>query len=207
MPLSNYTELQAEIADWLDRADLTAKIPTFITLAETKINRTLRIQSMEVLDESFIIDSGTETLPTGFRAAKRFYIDASPRRDLKYLPSSRLNSTDLAANAAGQPFYFTYEAGSFRFRPEPNSAFTAVLLYWKAIDGLDVTPTNDLLTNSPDVYLYGALAEAAAFLVDSELLATYVALFNQAMQAVQAEDDLNRVSGSELTPRARGSTP
>jgi len=207
MAISNYTELQTAITNWIDRDDLVARIPEFIALAEAKINRTLRIQSMEVLDEAFIINAGTETLPTGFKAAKRFYIDASPRRDLKYLPSSRLNSTDLAANAAGQPFYFTYEGDSFRFRPEPNSSFTAVLLYWKAFDPLSTTPTNDLLTNSPDVYLYGALAEAAPFLVDNELMATYVALFNQSLQSVQDEDDRNRVSGSELTPRARGSTP
>jgi len=34
MPLSNYTELRASIADTLNRDDLTNAIPDFITLAE-----------------------------------------------------------------------------------------------------------------------------------------------------------------------------
>ena len=42
MPLSNYTELTASIADTLNRDDLTAVIPDFIKLAEAQLNRDLR---------------------------------------------------------------------------------------------------------------------------------------------------------------------
>ena len=34
MALTNYTELKSNIADFLNREDLTAVIPTFIALAE-----------------------------------------------------------------------------------------------------------------------------------------------------------------------------
>jgi len=34
MALTTYTELKASIADWLNRSDLTAAIPDFISLAE-----------------------------------------------------------------------------------------------------------------------------------------------------------------------------
>ena len=34
MPLSNYTELQASIADTLNRDDLTNQIPDFISLVK-----------------------------------------------------------------------------------------------------------------------------------------------------------------------------
>ena len=49
MALSTYSELQTEIASWLDRSDLTAQIPTFIKLAEARINRTLRVRAMETV--------------------------------------------------------------------------------------------------------------------------------------------------------------
>ena len=42
MALSNYTELKASIADFLNRDDLTSVIPDFITLAESQINRDIR---------------------------------------------------------------------------------------------------------------------------------------------------------------------
>ncbi len=48
MALTNYTELQASIADFLNRSDLTSVIPDFITMAEADMNRTLRIKEMSV---------------------------------------------------------------------------------------------------------------------------------------------------------------
>ena len=47
MAISNYSELKAAIADWLDRSDLTDSIPDFITLAETRHRRDFKIRRME----------------------------------------------------------------------------------------------------------------------------------------------------------------
>jgi len=38
MSIATYSELQTAVADWMHRTDLTAKIPDFITLAESRIN-------------------------------------------------------------------------------------------------------------------------------------------------------------------------
>lgn len=45
--MKNYGELQIEIADWLNREDLSAKIPTFVRLAESEIYRGLRSHDNE----------------------------------------------------------------------------------------------------------------------------------------------------------------
>ena len=42
MALTTYTELKASVADWLNRTDLTAAIPDFITLAESKFSTELK---------------------------------------------------------------------------------------------------------------------------------------------------------------------
>ena len=47
MAIGTYAELQTAVANWLDRDDLTARIPEFITLAEARFNRLLRLRSME----------------------------------------------------------------------------------------------------------------------------------------------------------------
>ena len=39
MALTNYTELKASVADYLNRSDLTAAIPDFISLTEAKLKR------------------------------------------------------------------------------------------------------------------------------------------------------------------------
>ena len=41
MSISNFTDLKSSIADFLNRDDLTAVIPTFIKLAEADMNRKL----------------------------------------------------------------------------------------------------------------------------------------------------------------------
>jgi hypothetical protein len=47
MALNTYGELQASIADWADREDLTLQIKDFIRLAETEIYRDLRCRENE----------------------------------------------------------------------------------------------------------------------------------------------------------------
>src|SRR6056300_1672468 len=47
MAITNYTNLQTTIADFLNRDDLTAVIPTFIQMAEAQMNRDIRHYKME----------------------------------------------------------------------------------------------------------------------------------------------------------------
>jgi hypothetical protein len=42
MTIATYAELVSEMGDWLNRTDLTAKIPTFVRLFEARMNRRLR---------------------------------------------------------------------------------------------------------------------------------------------------------------------
>ena len=60
MALTNYTELQAEVANFLNRDDLTAAIPTFIRLAEAKMNY-LEVEKNEDNQESLEEDNQDET--------------------------------------------------------------------------------------------------------------------------------------------------
>ena len=46
MSLDSYAALKAEIADWLDRSDLSSQIDTFIDLAEEHHRRNLRVRQM-----------------------------------------------------------------------------------------------------------------------------------------------------------------
>ena len=47
MAITNYTNLQSTISDYLNRDDLDAVIPTFIQLAESQINRDVRHWKMQ----------------------------------------------------------------------------------------------------------------------------------------------------------------
>ena len=62
---TNYSELKSEIGDWLNRSDLDAVIPTFISLAEVGLERVLRVRQM--LDRAnATIDTQYSALPSTF---------------------------------------------------------------------------------------------------------------------------------------------
>ena len=42
MALGTYTDLKTSVANYLEREDLTATIPDFITLTENRLNRDIR---------------------------------------------------------------------------------------------------------------------------------------------------------------------
>jgi len=48
--ITDYASLQAEVAGWLARADLTSQIPTFIQLAEARFNRDVRVREMQATE-------------------------------------------------------------------------------------------------------------------------------------------------------------
>ncbi len=53
MSLSTYSDLQTSIANYLARSDLTSIIPDFITLAENRLRRELRIRHLPKVKKIF----------------------------------------------------------------------------------------------------------------------------------------------------------
>jgi hypothetical protein len=47
MAIGQFSELKTAIANWLERGDLTSRIPEFVQLAEDRIGRELRVRAME----------------------------------------------------------------------------------------------------------------------------------------------------------------
>jgi len=166
MALANYTELQASLANWLNRSDLTTEIAgDFIVLAEKDFNSKLRIGRMIESNASFTIDSETETLPTGFLQVRDFYIlEGGTKYSLEYITPVQMDQIK-GGSTTGMPRTFTILGNNFRFAPIPSSSYTAVINYYKEFTALSSSnATNYILTNHPSIYLYGALYHAANFL-------------------------------------------
>ena len=92
MALGTFTELKDAIADWLDRSDLTARIPDFITLAEARLNRDLRIRPMEVRS-SMETTSGQRyfNLPGGYLQMRYMLMNTNPITPLEYITPEMLD--------------------------------------------------------------------------------------------------------------------
>ena len=73
MALDTYANLQTAIANELHRTDLTNYIPDWITLAESRINKLLRVRQMETTQASTIA-AGVIAVPTNYVALKDEYL-------------------------------------------------------------------------------------------------------------------------------------
>ena len=202
MALDNYSNLQTAIANFLARDDLTTEIVDFIALTEADFNRRLRIRAMEN-SSSFTIDSETETLPTGFLQARSFVIPTNPKTALQFMTPFHQAETQ-GSSETGKPRAYSIEGTNFRFSPTPDATYTATLVFYKAFDALSVSvATNHILTNHPDVYLYGALYFASTFIrgMDGQTVGQFKAQYESALQQVEMADEKDKYNATPLVQR------
>jgi len=205
MALNNYANLKTAIANFLARDDLTSEIDDFIDLTEADFNRRLRIRAMETVDSAFIINAETEGIPTGFLQVRSFILTStSPDRALVLMsPFHQANTQGF--NNVGNPQAYSVEGTNFRFSPVPGTNVTARLSFYKAFDAINATTTtNHILTNHPDVYLYGALYFASTFIrgMDQGTVVQFKTQYESALKQVEDADDLDKYNGTPLVQRS-----
>jgi hypothetical protein len=193
----NYAQLQSNIADFLNRSDLTAVIPTFIGLAESQMERALRVRQM-INRATAQIDTEYTAFPANFLEAKTFKITSSrPIQPIEFMTLEQMDAAQqLSAGALGIPKYFTVVGNQIRVHPAPDATYTAELSYFEKLPRLsDSLITNWLLSSSPDAYLYGSLMQAAPYLKDDERIGVWGTLYNTAVEAIKTADQNANASG------------
>lgn len=186
MSLDTYTNLKTALASALHRSDLTTSIPDFITLAEDKFNKRLRIRAMENRQTASVA-SEYITLPDGFLALRNLQLNSSPRQLLEYAAPEWLDRNYPDSTSLGEPKFYTLVGGSIQLAPVPDSTYTVEMDFYKKWD-IATDGTNWLLTNAPRCYYYGALMEAAAFLVNDKRVPVWSTLLEKAIQEVEEAD-------------------
>jgi len=204
MALTSYNELKTSVADWLNRTDLTAVVPDFIALAEAQIERTLRTRQM-IVRATASIDTEYSAVPADFLETKSIKLNTSPVTPLQFESVDALDSmkgTMYLAN--GKPLYFGIVGGQIRVLPVPDSTYTAELTYYAKLTKLSSTvATNWLLAQAPDVYLYGALMQAAPYLKDDARIPVWASIYTKGLEELQVADDRGATSGGAILMRAR----
>ena len=184
MAISTYTELKTAIANFLARDDLTSVIPDFIQLAEATMSRELETRATATLT------SGDEyiALPTDLREVREVKLNTTPLTVLTYYSPVALDS-NFSSGGVGKPKGFSIIGDEMKMRPVPDDSYTAEIIYIGSITALsDSNATNNILTRSPDAYLYGSLAEAYAYLLDETRASQYLQRFNLALEQIKVDE-------------------
>jgi len=113
MSIETYSELQAAIADLLNRSDLAAQIPNWISLCEAALNRDLDCPQMQVTT-TITITGETYPLPADFGGVKSLRINSGAGSPVEYVTPDILD--DLAI-MTGTPTAYTISGDFFYFNP------------------------------------------------------------------------------------------
>lgn len=192
MSLSTYADLQAQVANWLARSDLTAYIPDMITLFEASACRRLKVRPMETT-VSIATTAGVGTLPTDFLGYRRVTWTGQPTTDLNYVAPSAFKY-DTPYSVAGTPQEFTIEGTSISINPQDDTGLQMV--YYQRTAAVSGT-LNWLWTNHPDAYLFGTLVEATAFTKDATKAALWKARRDEVFDEI-AMLDFNERQGMAI---------
>jgi hypothetical protein len=186
MSFDTYAALQAEVARWIRRDDLTDDIPGFITLAEAQMNQRLRVPEM-MTNAAQSITAETLALPTDFLAVKSFRLTSGSGRELKFITEEQAQSYKATpSQIPAEPRTYTRRGSYFEFTPTPDQTYTGSLTYYAKIPALtDSATSNWVLADFPHAYLYGALMQSAPFLKADVRMATWGPLFEAALDDIR----------------------
>jgi hypothetical protein len=181
MALSTYTDLQAAIADWLHRSDLTTQIPDFIALCEADMQVRAKLSQWDT-DTTVSVSSGSGSLPGDFaKAISARY--GSQSGVLQFLSGDQFDGY-AAANESGEPLFFTVRGANLLVAPSATGDVT--LKYTARFTPLSGSATsNSLLQLFPDAYLNGSLMHASSWIQDDASLQKYATLFEAAIRRIR----------------------
>lgn len=199
--VTDYATLQAAIAGWLKRDDLTDSIPLFIQMYEAQMNREFVLmepphKSLEQT-QTGTFTTNTLALPAGYSGTKRLKITNSGNvHILKYKAPSQ-----MVYNATGNPQFYTTIGDNLEIGAGPDSSYTYEWIFDANLPSVSLG-ANWTITNAPDLYLYGSLLHSAPYLKNDARLATWGTIYAQLLQTVEMANTKNRQSGSPLQTRS-----
>ena len=194
MALSNYTDLQAICADFLNRSDLTDIIKDWIKMAEAEFNRVLRTREMAVRTRSPLSTQYVK-LPPDFIGLRNIELITDPITPLEYRNPHTLD-IHRSNDATGKPLYYSVIQDNLEFAPVPDSEYTLEIVYYQKVPALSVHTTNWLLDNHPDAYIYGTLLQSPVYLGHDERITLWLGRYNQIIEQITTSDQKASFSGS-----------
>jgi hypothetical protein len=215
--ITDYASLVTAVTEYLAREEdttLVARIPTFLQLTESKLNRELFVRQMENRATTATDTTTTEpqyiSLPDDFQSMRRVKLTStSPSRELRFMSNAQLDEYRTSINnTTAQPLYFTIFGTEMELCPTPDADYDLEMVYRANIPALTPTnTTNWLLTLAPDAYLYGALLESAPYIKEDARLQVWGAGFSAAVDGLNRLGQTSTFNAGPMSMRISGITP
>jgi hypothetical protein len=194
-----FDDLSAGIAAYLDGQVSATDVQAWFGFVEDEINRRLALNPVrpQLTRLTVTMDGEYEALPDDFmKEVSLDFLDGTERCTIRFVDHTGL--TDDATNPIPDCWLYSQTAdyegvpevaavieGQLRLFPVPDASYTGTLLYNAKLDRLtDANQTNWFIDAHADVYLYGLMFHANAFLPDRESAAQWFELFDSRLNQV-----------------------
>lgn len=194
---STYAELKEEVVNFLNNLAAEQTVDTFIDLTEADMSRRLRHWRMERRSTA-VLDTQYSALPNDFVEPIRLSITSGDTYRLELAgQADMMERREKGADVAGRPSYYAITDATIEVYPTPDDEYTLEMVYYSSIDALTSSNTSNwVLQYHPDAYLYGALMHSAPFLGEDNRLQTWSALYEKAINGINADSDKAKFGGS-----------
>ncbi|USE79483.1 hypothetical protein NDR89_23110 [Cupriavidus gilardii] len=198
MSILDYDDLKGKVGQWLKRTDLADVSGDFVMLFEARFNRNVRVRQMESSYSQAISDK-TVALPDD-------WLEMIGKPTLNGKLQSFITRDQYKALDRSIPVYedgyFSIFGSNLKLAADVSEGPTLEFDYYAKLPSLSVAnPTNWLLADGPDIYLYGSLLEAEPYLKNDPRIETWRALLQVAMTDMQDASDVAKHSGGTLEIR------
>jgi hypothetical protein len=203
----NYGDLKTDIAEWINRKNLTSRIPQFISFGEKDIyrgfrtatgNLSLRCRENLVSAQLVPVD-GVITIPSDFREIKEVTMAGRGKTPISDQFYNKLR------NYGGQTQVFAQRDQSWFQYPLSDNDDTFDIIYYSDFSGTLVNDedTNPVLTAHPEVYLYAALAKAEVYIKNDSRKTTWKDELDSTIRGINADARRAELSGATMAQRTQ----
>lgn len=200
MSFDTYANFVIEFTSWVDNDDAAAKATSFIELAQSHLNRELKLEDMVVLAEAETA-AGDAWLPkpTGFQGMRRLKLGTGDQTEgLDYVTPAEMDDYS-SNNIGGRPRVFTLLGNRIRLGPIPDAAYYVEMAYYRAVTPISTTvASNIFLEQAPKLLLAATLAEAYEWLRDESERAYWAGKRDALIQEHNTDADEGRFPDGQL---------
>lgn len=194
--ITSYATLKTDVAGWLNRTNLTSKLGDFVQIAESNIRRDLEVRTQELIATGSLTGE-TLAFPTRYSELRRLKVGD---RLCRYLTPEHYALKDFQ-NAGAPARWYTIIGESFYILDgAATDTYELVYSQWFASLSAD-GDTNWVLTNAPDVYLWGSCFAGAVYLKDVNAAAGYKGLYDAAVKALKDKEKAAKWAGVPMMIR------
>lgn len=189
----DYASLQQAMNEWLERDDISQRIPDFIRFGELQLGRDLR-SSKTIKRQRTLTIAGQDNYDLPLR-----YIEM---RDLELVRNDQTWPLDyvtpkqidyFAKKDSGTPKFFTIVGDELLLNPLPDGEYTLRMAFWAQPQFLsDAVTTNEFVTHYPDLILYASLMNAEPFLMNDGRAVFWQNAYTQIMKQVHRSERKGR---------------